>query len=123
MTKIQIYRGMYKQWEAIAKKTSDDSIVNISTAELTFSIKSVKEDLDETPIFTRENTAAKGEESTEIIFTTDGINGKYQVSISPADTINLIRDLYYYSVKMIITTNEPKIIASGVFEILPHANA
>jgi hypothetical protein len=123
MTKIQIYRGMYKQWEAIATTVSDGAVKDISSGKLTFSVKSVKEDLDEIPIIKRENTAAKGEESTEIVFTTDGIDGKYQVSLVPSNTKELIRDIYYYSVKLEISADEPKIIASGVFEILAHSNA
>ena len=117
---IEVYHSMNKKWEATVKKVSDNSVVDISTAELTFCVKKIKIDPDYVAEITRKNTAAKGESSTEIVFETDGTDGVYQVTLVSANTSDLDFGLYFYSVEMVLS-GEPCIIADGVFEILAHA--
>ena len=117
---IEVYHSMSKKWEATVRKVSDSSIVDISLAELTFCVKRIKIDPDHVAEITRENTAAKGEPSTEIVFETDGTDGVYQVILVPANTSDLDFGLYFYSVEMVLS-GETRIIADGDFEILAHA--
>jgi len=116
---IEIYRGSHKQWEAIVKLVSDNSVVDITTAKLTFCVKQVKVDPDIVADITKRNTAAGGND-TEIKFKINGSDGGYQVLLIPSDTEDMDNGLYYYTVEMELG-GETRIIADGVFEILPHA--
>lgn len=109
---------MDKEWEFIVRNKKTKVAEDISSAEITFSVKKVKSQTD-TDIL-RQNTAAKGVSSTEIVFSTDGTDGKFKMNLVPANTSDLNTVIYNYSILIVLSTKK-KIPLSGIFNINDHA--
>ena len=118
-TPIEVFQGKTINWECLVTNIDTGLPEPITDAEITFSVKL---DLGQVnPDILRENTAAKGESSNEIIFTTDGSDGKFKIILLPANTLDLDTVQYYYSIEVIQAVDDEKIIANGRFSILAHA--
>ena len=115
---MNIDQGMDKEWEFIVRDKTTKVAEDISTAEITFSVKRIKSQIG-TDIL-RQNTAAKGESSTEITFTTDGTDGKFKMNLVPANTSDLNTYRYFYSILVVLSTKK-KIPLSGIFNINDHS--
>jgi len=101
MTDINIPQGNDKSWE-VTITDQDDAVVDISTAEIYFYIKTDLNDADADALVERGNTAAGGG-NTEISFTTDGSDGKFQVHLVPANTATL-EGRYAWKVEIVLSS-------------------
>ena len=117
-TPIEVFQGKNRQWESLVTNIDSGDPEPITDAEITFSVKLDK--AQTTPDILLENTAAKGESSNEIIFTTDGSDGLYKIIMLPSHTSDLDAVQYYYSVEIILASEE-RIVINGRFSILSHA--
>ena len=109
---------MDKEWEFIVRDKTTKVAEDISSAEITYSVKRVKSQAD-TDIL-RQNTAAKGSASTEITFSTDGTDGKFKMNLVPTNTSALNTVRYFYSILVVLSTKK-KIPLSGILNINDHS--
>ena len=92
----------------------DGSAVDISGAELTFSVFSSRSAISAT--FTKQNTAGGGGDD-EISWVTDGSDGKFYVHILPADTTSLSTTVnYHWEIKMTLSSKDTT-IGKGILTI------
>jgi len=117
-TALEMYQDTDDQWEALVTVVATGLPKDISLAAIQFSVKKKKSQA--LADILRQNTAAKGEASTEIVFTTDGTDGKFQITLVPANTSNLSAVRYFYSVELLLA-GETRITHDGILTIHPHA--
>ncbi len=103
--KLEMYIGNHEDFE-IEITDEDDVVVDITDAEVIFSLKD--DFSDEDYLFQRSNEDAGGD-STEVEMT-DPTNGKCEVHIIPTNTQSLTKGTYVYDVWIKLTNGKEKTI-------------
>src|SRR5512137_2210986 len=109
MANLSVFRG---DWQPIMVVASESGkAVNLTgTQAVKFLAKNELEDTDEQAVIVK--TLGAG------ITITDARNGKMKVELEAADTVNVMADALYYTLKIMDSLGKPRTVANGRLNLI-----
>lgn len=111
---MEIPKGNDKSWYFSIKKKNTKQPIDLTGAELYFSVRKENNDTSELLVYKRNSEAGGSDEEIKII---NAENGKFEVFISRDDTLELDTEEYYFDCKMVKTNHIT--LGKGIFNITP----